>query len=114
MAFDLLLQGGTAGDFLVHLGVVLDQGFCVQFSVLEHIQKDRLQFLFVKGDGCAGGGTVLDLAGADPLGVEIALAVSAVLAVVGCAAAGAVQLGGQKVLEVTLALPVLHILTALL
>ena len=49
-----------------------------------------------------------------PLWLAAAGSVFAILAVVGRTAAGAVQLGCQKVLEVALALPVLYILTALL
>ena len=100
-------------DGLVHLHVLLNQSLHLGFSLPEDLQQQGLQLLLVDGEGVAGVGTVLDLAGADPLAVLVALAIHRVPAVVGGAAAGAVELAGQQVGVVADALPGLDIVAAL-
>ena len=75
-------------------------------------KMQRDQFRFVDGDGRAALPAVVDLAGADPLGISPAPLVHGIAAVVGPCAVGAEQLARQQIGVVADALTVLDVLAA--
>ena len=97
---------------LIAFRVFGDEGLGADPGIPCHIQDQGLDLLFVDGEGGAGVGAVLDLAGADPAAVPVALLVFGLPAVVGRTAAGAVELAGEQVGVIADALPGFDIVTA--
>ena len=96
----------------VHLHIFFNECGNIHLGLLEYLEKHRFDFIFVDGEGRARICTILDLTGADPLAVFVALLVLGLPAVVGSTTVGTEQLTGEQVLMIAYTLTALYIVAA--